>query len=362
MTAKSNKNTMNSKNIKILKIIILSLAGLTLLVGVGYVLFTWNQPLSAPLNLPTKTQEPTLETETPQATVKATEVPTITPSLTIEPVCGGPLSLNILVSGVASNNYLYGLADAVRIVRVDFQNPGVTVIALPRDLWVDIPGLENHDITAGKLNQAYFYGTEGMGYFAGSGYGSGLLAETLLYNYGFRSDNYLAVNLKSFRNIVDSMGGIDVYLTGDVYKRVYGQPELFLRAGTHHLDGKQAENLARQRITIGDFGRINNQTVVLRGVAAKMLSPSGISSLPSLVNQLIANVKTDLSPEQITQLICLAGKIDYQEDTEFLTLPTELMVEQRVYDAHLDINTAALVGDTEQIRSLLIEFQNGTWP
>jgi len=353
---------MNKSTNKILKRIILGLAGLTVLIGLSYVLLSWNKPLSDPLILPTVSQEPTLETETPQATVKATEVPTTTPSPTIEPVCNGPLSLNLLVSGVASNNYLYGLADAVRIVRVDFQNPGVSIIALPRDLWIEIPGLEDRGITVGKLNQAYFYGTEGMGYYDGSGFGSGLLAETILNNYGFRSDHYLAVNLNSFRDIIDTLGGIDVYLAENVYKKSYGLPVLFLRAGSHHLNGKQAEDLARQRITIGDFGRINNQTVVLKAVAAKMLSPAGISALPALINQLKSNVKTDLSPEQITQLICLAGMIDYREDIEFLTLPTEFLVEQRVYDPTRDINTAALIGDKEQISSFMTDFQNGILP
>jgi LCP family protein required for cell wall assembly len=353
---------MNAKNMKTLKIIILSLAGLTILFGAGYVYLSWNQPLDTPLNLPTETLRPDQATLNSEIGLTETVIPTIAPSPTIETVCGGPPSMNILVSGVASGNYLYGLADAVRIVRVDFQNPGVSVLALPRDLWVSIPGLENQGISVGKLNQAYFYGTEGMGYYDGSGFGSGLLAETIMLNYGFRADNYLAVNLSSFRKIIDALGGIDVYLAGDVYKRVNGEPKLFLKAGSHHLNGWQAEMLARQRITIGDFGRINNQTVILRAVATRLLSPSGITSLPALVDQLRTNVKTDLSPGQIAQIICLAGKIDYQEDIDFPTLPADILDEQRVFDPARGINTAVLIGDEEKIRSLMIDFQNGVWP
>ncbi len=353
---------MTSKQLKILKIFVLSLAGLTFLVGVGYVLLTWNQPINAPLNLPTETQAPIQETKTSGAEVTGTGAPTIAPSPTIEPVCGGPPSMNILISGVASNSYLYGLADAVRVVRVDFQNPGATILALPRDLWVTIPGLENRGINAGKLNQAYFYGTEGMGYYSGSGFGSGLLAETIMLNYGFRADRYLAVNLNSFRIIIDTLGGIDVYLAGDVYKKVNGEPEIYLKAGSHHLNGKEAEMLARHRITIGDLGRINNQTVILKAVAAKLLSPSGIKALPALIEQLKNNVKTDLSPADITQLICLAGMIDFQEDIEYQTLPVEFLDEQMVFDPARGINTSALIGNEEKIRSLMIDFQNGIWP
>lgn len=354
---------ISTEQMKIFKYVVLGLAGFTVLLGLGYLALTWNRPLSPLLDLPTETPgasftpDPSLLGTT---TLAVTETPTLTP--TIEPVCGGPPTMNILVSGVASNTYLYGLADAVRVARIDFQNKNVTVLALPRDLWVEIPGLESRGITAGKLNQAYFYGTEGMGYYSGAGFGSGLLAETLQNDYGFRSDHYLAVNLYSFRKIIDTLGGIDVYLSQDVYKKVNEQPKIFLKAGSHHLTGKEAEMLARNRITIGDFGRINNQSIVLRAVAAKLLSPNGIAALPSLIEQLNSNVLTDLSPAEISQLVCLAGMLDYQEDLTFVTLPEELMDEQMVFDTTRGLNTAALVGDNDRIRQLLSDFDQRLWP
>jgi LCP family protein required for cell wall assembly len=352
---------MKKINLKILRNVIFGLAGLTVLIGVGYLALTWNQPLDQPLNLPSDTVNPDLVTPSPEVSPDLTE-PTITLTPTIEPVCGAPTSLNIVISGVASNTYLYGLADAVRVVRFDFQTQKVVVLALPRDLWVSIPGLENRGIAAGKLNQAYFYGTEGMGYYSGSGYGSGLLAETLLQNYGLRVDRYVAVNLYSFRHIVDALGGIDVYLSDNVYKKVNEQPKLFLAAGNHHLTGKEAEMLARQRINIGDFGRINNQTVILRAVVAKLLTPSGIATIPNLVDQLKSNIQTDLSPNDISQLVCLAGMLDAKEDIQFLTLPEDLMVEQMIFDPARGTNTSALVGDENAIRELMTDFQMGLWP
>jgi LCP family protein required for cell wall assembly len=270
--------------------------------------------------------------------------------------------MNILISGVASNSYLYGLADAIRIARIDFQLKNVTVLALPRDLWVQIPGLEAEGITAGKLNQAYFYGSEGMGYYSGSGYGSGLLAETLLFDFGYRADNYLAVNLYSFRRIVDAIGGIDVYLPWNAYEQVNQEPKLFLTPGYHHLDGKDAEKLARNRITIGDYGRIDNQTLILRAVAAKLLTGTGLKALPSLIDQMKSNVITDLTPADISHLICLAGMLDAKEDLTFVTLPADLVEQQRVNIPGTDKNTAALVGEQEEIWQLLADFQAGIWP
>ena len=353
---------MNTDKLKTLKIIILSLAGITVLIGVGYLLFTWNRPINPALELPTESLVVELVTATDEPQTSVTEEIPITPTPTIEPVCGGPPSLNILISGVASSSYLYGLADAVRIARIDFQTQEISVLALPRDLWVRIPGLESRGIEAGKLNQAYFYGTEGMGYYNGSGYGSGLLAETLLLNYDYRADRYLAVNLNSFRRIIDTLGGIDVYLSQPVYKKVFDQPKIFLTAGSHHLNGKEAEMLARHRITIGDLGRIQNQTIVLKAVAAKLLSPSGIAAIPALIEQLKSNVQTDLSPADISQLVCLAAMLDYQEDLQFETVPTDFMEEQMVYDPARGINTAALVGDETKIRNLIADYLRGIWP
>ena len=351
---------MDTKTIRTIKLGIVILIGLTIVLGLGYILISWNQPLSDPLDLTGGTQGNIVES--PVESTDEQDTPMITSTPTLEPVCGGPLTMNILVSGVASNSFLYGLADAIRIVRVDFQRQKITVLAFPRDLWVEIPGLEEQSITAGKLNQAYFYGTEGMGYYDGAGYGSGLLAETLLHNYGFWTDHYLAVNLNSFRKIIDTIGGIDVYLAYDVYQKEFEEPKLFLKAGSHHLNGFQAEMLARHRITIGDFGRINNQTVILKAMAVKMLTPTGLAAVPALVNQLISNVITDLSPGEITQLICLAGMIDYNEDIHFATLSDELLSEERVFDPTRGTYTAALIGDDEMIRSLMTAFQRGEWP
>ncbi len=97
-------------------------------------------------------------------------------------------------------------------------------MAIPRDLWVDIPGAAAHGVTQGKLNQAYFYGTEGMGFYDGSGYGAGLLAHTLQSNYGLHVDHYLTVNMYAFRNIVDALGGLDVYLPEEFISSILNSP------------------------------------------------------------------------------------------------------------------------------------------
>jgi anionic cell wall polymer biosynthesis LytR-Cps2A-Psr (LCP) family protein len=93
-----------------------------------------------------------------------------------------------------------------------------------------------------------------------------------------------------------------------------------------------------------------------------MLTPSGIAALPRLVDQLKENVKTDLSPADISQLICLAGMIDLEEDIQFHTLPEDMLVQQLVYDPRREETTAALIGSEEEINTLLSDFFLGSWP
>ena len=136
-------------------------------------------------------------------------------------ICNGPDDVvYILVIGTdtRSPGYLYGMGDTVMVFRVDFQNQDVSVVGFPRDLWVFIPDVEEDDgRTHGKLTQAYFYGTEGMGYFSGEGYGAGLVAETLLYNYDLQIDHHIVMNMRTIRDVIDAVGGIEVYNPSPVY-------------------------------------------------------------------------------------------------------------------------------------------------
>jgi len=336
-----------------------------------YLFFNWDTPFSEPLDLPTPTVEIVQEatTEIPAANgtdeVQPSETPEPENVPTIEPVCGDDPSLTILVSGVDSEGYLFGLADSIRIVRVDFQTKKITVLAFPRDLWVDIPGAAAHGVSQGKLNQAYFYGTEGMGFYDGSGYGAGLLAHTLQSNYGLHVDQYLTVNMYAFRNIVDALGGVDVYFPEDVYIKHFEEPKLYLNAGAHHLDGKQAEQVVRARIEIGDFGRIRNQTLVLKSLAVKMLTPNGITQIPDLVSRLMTYVLTDFSAAEVSRFACLAAMIDPKEDIIFETLipaEEEASIGEWVMDEYQGDRVYALFYDKDVITQRLADFQAGIWP
>jgi LCP family protein required for cell wall assembly len=345
---------------------------LILLNAVGWFLyFNWDKPLGEPLNIPTatsastETSGPVPTTQVPGTDAPPTETLEPSPTPTEKPICGAPAKVNILLTGIDSEGYLYGLADSIRVVQLDFQTKQVRVVAFPRDLWVDIPGANRYGVQNGKLNQAYLYGTEGMGFYDGPGYGAGLLAHTLNANYGLDVDHYLVVNLYAFRQIVNSLGGIEVYLPEDVYIKHFEQPKLYLKAGNHTLNGKQAEQVVRARIDIGDFGRIRNQTIVLKALAVKMLTPNGIKQIPDLTNRLLSYVLTDFSASDITQMACLAAQIDPREDIIFeniIPVEEEASIGQWVKDEYQGYNVFALIYDKDALSQKVDDFEKGIWP
>jgi LCP family protein required for cell wall assembly len=328
----------------------------------------YRRPLGPALELPTPTStraQPTLTTFPldESATGTATQVlPTETP--TTPPLCGGPAVMNILAIGsdARGNHYLYGLADVIRLVRVDFLNRRVAILEVPRDLWVQIPEIADHyNLSAGKLNQAYLYGNKGLGYYDGPGEGPGLLARTLSLNFGAQPDHYLAVNMHTFEAIVDAVGGIDVYLPYEISVRGPKNPKGFaIPPGQHHIDGETALWVARIR-QYSTFSRAENQNIVMCALRKKLLSPKVVPAIPRLAKDFRRNVQTDLSPEQINQLACLAQQMN-GTDVIFASFPMELFKNAKTYDPQLKTTTSTIDTDFNVLRDYVARFQAGTWP
>lgn len=276
-------------------------------------------PISTPYKLPpTWTPNPDeslalLSTPLPASTTQA-----VLPSDVIATkefgACGLPSVTTILAIGsdTRGDQYLYGLADAIRIIRIDSITPKVTVLEFPRDLWVEIPDIaddlngQDHE----KLNQAYLYGNPGFGYTNDPAQGPGLLARTLALNFGTQIDHYAAVNMQTFVRVVDAVGGIDVTLPETIDGRTADDTNerLLFVQGENHLNGTRALTLARTRID-GVFQRANHQDVVLCALRKKLLSPTVVENIPDLIKSFQGAVQTDLSPQQLGQLACIGTKL-----------------------------------------------------
>ncbi|NJD58917.1 MAG: hypothetical protein C3F13_08680 [Anaerolineales bacterium] len=370
----------------LLLLLLVVLLGLTA-AGI-YVIFSWEKPLGPALNLPTYTapiSQPlpiatqvatplvNLAEATPQAAISTQvnefEQPS-SPSSTLEPsaqpLCGGPPIMTILMIGsdARSTGYLYGLADSVHVVRIDYTKPDVMMVDFPRDLWVEIPGIsDHHGITHGKLNQAYLYGNPGMGYYDGDGAGPGLLALTLDYNYGMRADHYIAVDRQTFVKMIDAIGGVDVKLNSPVdLNDIHDTPEprMVLQAGMNHLDGEQSLRLASDRNPT-TFQRMKYEKLILSALREKLLTPEMLPKLPLLAARFIGSVQTDLSLSEINSLICISQEIP-TDNIMADSFPHDMFTAEVTYDENRDVNTFIYGVDNIALRAMVSKFMNGIWP
>jgi len=377
----------------ILAFLLLIACGLLIVIAwFGYLIYQdyWTKPLNQAIALPTSTwslpatwtptspgltsNAPSPGIATPSTLILAADSLTMLPQaapLTKAPPglsmrCAGPDVMTLLAIGTdaRSNSYLYGLADVIRIVRVDFVNTKVTVLEFPRDLWVEIPEIsdnlkgQDHE----KLNQAYLYGNPGFGYYEGPGAGPGLLARTLSLNFGLTPDRYVGVNMRTFEKIVDAVGGIDVNLPDGMDGRTAEDrsARLVFPSGTQTLDGERALTLARIR-NEGVFERAENQNLVLCALQEKLTNPGVVMRIPAIINSFKDAVQTDLTPEQITQLACLGTQLK-GEDIVFVSFPMELFKGTRVYDPVFDGRVFIWDVDFVVLRDYITRFNLGLWP
>jgi LCP family protein required for cell wall assembly len=338
---------------------------LSLLVGRS-TLQLYDQLVSRPLGpaLPSSLHTPIgfPATWTPEAREQAVRSAAGTQVSSHAPLCGGPevMSLLLIGSDTRGTGYTWGLADVIRVARVDFVTPSVMVLDFPRDIWVEIPEIAD-DLNGQdqeKLNQAYLYGNpgDGFGYWDDPSAGPGLLARTLELNFGVRMDHYLAVNMQTFVRMVDAMDGIDVTLE----ERISGSNNPHLQAGTHHLDGAEALAVARDRGE-GVFHRGDNQNLVLCALQRKLTTPAVLPRIPSLIQSFQGSVQTDLDIKTMTQLACLAPHLPAAAIT-FYSFPESLFTGNRVYDPVFEKTVFIWEYDPLIMRNYVAQFQQGGWP
>ena len=249
-----------------------------------------------------------LEQDGPLLSAPTIELGMPTPTLfpTQEP-WGGTDRVNLLLMGIdrRPGQAFISRTDSMMIVSIDPATESISILSVPRDLYVTIPG-RGRD----RINTAFVYGASGNNPEGGAS----LAIQTVAYNLGVPIDHYLMVDFSAVTKGIDILGGIDVYVAQAINDPTYpdmnyGYDPLFIPAGTQHLDGEMALKYARTRHADTDFGRAARQQQVMISARDKALS-LGVGSLltkaPSIYRQLESGVKTDLS---LDQLIALAKTV-----------------------------------------------------
>jgi polyisoprenyl-teichoic acid--peptidoglycan teichoic acid transferase len=198
--------------------------------------------------------------------------------------------------------------DTMVVAMVRPKTGEVSLLSLPRDLWVFIPG-NDYD----RLNTAYLKGQmEGW-----SGGGPGLLKDTIAYNFGIPIDYTAMVDFNGFRQIVDTLGGVEVpigcaYTDWRLLDPSYDPEDennwyLYTAGpGVLHMDGDLALWYARSRKRSSDFDRGRRQQEVLRAIYQKGLQGDVLKEVPELYTDFSSTVTTDLGLTDLLKLAPLA--------------------------------------------------------
>ncbi len=278
----------------------------------------WNTPLLGPqlqaqstaaANNPPPTSQvavavaPTDASVASTATLPPTQPVAAAVTPTDDPTCGAgdsaPINIMVVGSDAVKDTYEEGRADAIRIFKVNYQASRITVLALPRDLWIPIPGLEAQNIYEGRINAAYAYGE----LYKLPGGGASELAATMEENFDLKIDHYVVVNFHAFARGVDAIGGVDITLSRDVDGRLQGMP--YFKAGPQHWDGATALSFVRIRYPDNDFYRIERQSSLMLAIRRKVLSPEILPAAPDLIDTLRQAVLTDMTAAQLASLLCV---------------------------------------------------------
>lgn len=166
----------------------------------------------------------------------------------------------------------------------------ILLVTTPRDYYVEIPGISGGELD--KLTHAGIYGVDAS-------------MATLGQLYDTTIDFYARVNFTSLVEMVDALGGIDVYSeqafttsedTGLVMNVVQGE---------NHFNGQQALAFSRERMNVdgGDFQRGKNQQAVITAMIKKAVSPAILVGANGILNSVSGNVDTNMSQDQIQTLI-----------------------------------------------------------
>jgi LCP family protein required for cell wall assembly len=168
-----------------------------------------------------------------------------------------------------------GRADIIMLFYLDPERGSGTLLSIPRDCLVEIPGYGED-----KINAAYAYGREE------------LMIETVNAFLGCKINHYITLDFDGFVELIDALDGVDITINVPTEDPKTGAN---FSAGNHHLNGEQALAYTRSRSTeLGDIGRIQRQQQLFKELIKQKLNIKYLSSVVYYFNILVENTRTDI--------------------------------------------------------------------
>jgi LCP family protein required for cell wall assembly len=245
---------------------------------------------------------------------------------------GGAVNILVLGSDRRENLGDKGRSDTMMLVRLDPNTKLISMLSVPRDLWVDIPGYGQE-----RINVAYTLG------------GPALAVKVFKQLTGLPINHFIDVNFLGFCDIVDDLKGVYV----DVDRRYYNPPgtgwaAIDLQPGYQLLTGRQALSFVRFRHdATGDFMRMVRQQTFLHDLERQGKRWSNWTKIPAMVKSISKRTISDIS--SLSTLISMAKMT--------LSMNTSHVYHSRVLGSGVMIDGKSVVQATpEEIAQAVDDF------
>ncbi|MEG1569412.1 MAG: LCP family protein [Oscillospiraceae bacterium] len=223
-------------------------------------------------------------------------------------------TINVLVLGITTESIEtgmdftegVGLTDIVMYVRYDLKNNKINVLQIPRDSYVG-------DISpTGKINAMFQHGDDQVNRIAN-------IANVIKKDFGLSTDYYVTIDQSAFRSVIDTMGGIEMYVPWDVEN---GYGKIVVEQGTHLIDGATAEHIIRQRMQYSqkDFKRLEMQQYFYKAVFKTFTKDFPVSEMPKLAVNIRHYFATNFNLMELANL-CIKLTSIKEEDIFMVRCP-----------------------------------------
>ena len=250
-------------------------------------------------------------------------------------------AVNILVMGSDSrngqvvNDDTEGMrSDTAMIVHLSEDRSRMDVISIPRDTMVAMPscklpdGSESDPSSYAIFNSAFSTGANNSSNPDDVAYAAACTIKTVEKLTNVRMDEYMVVDFTGFESMVDSLGGVPMYVEEDVDDE---KADLHLSKGCNTLNGAQALGYARARYSLGDgsdISRIGRQQQLVGAIMRTAKSKNLLTDMPTLYSFAESALSTLTVSEGLGGIDKLAGLANSaasigMDNINFITMPVE---------------------------------------
>ncbi|HEX2766171.1 MAG TPA: LCP family protein [Candidatus Limnocylindria bacterium] len=245
------------------------------------------------------------------------------------------------------------LTDTMLVATLDPDTGDSAMISIPRDLY-GVP-LGDGRVYNAKLNSLLSTASaDPVTYPLG---GPATLKAAIGELLGTRIHYFAAIDIEGLREVIDTIGGVDVTVERAIDDPRYpdtltGQRGLYIPAGRQHMDGATALGYARSRMGQGesDFTRAERQQQLLAAIAAKLTAGNLIVTLPGLLDAVKRNVATDIPSDRIPAIAGGIQEADLSDIERAVLTPDDGYVSVEAFSAagyilHPNLDAIRALGD-----------------